>query len=199
MPHARVTTRLLAGAALVLALLGPRGGAAEPPPDRELDTLWADLARKDPVKAHQAIAALVARPAQTVPFLQSKLRPVAAADPRRLARLIEDLDSSRFAVRRRATQELEQVGEPAAALLRQALAGRPSLEVRRHIERLLEAQKTHRLHPPPDQLRLARVVEVLEQIGNPEAGKVLASLAQGAPEALLTCDAQGADAKRAGL
>jgi hypothetical protein len=154
--------------------------------------LWADLARNDPVKAHQAITALVIRTAQTVPFLQSKLRPIPAADPRRLARLIEDLDSRRFSVRQFATQELERMEESAAPSLRQALAGRPSAEMGRRIERILALQKTHRLHPLPGQLRQARAVEVLEQIGNPAARKVLAALAQGAPEALLTRDARGA-------
>jgi hypothetical protein len=76
--------------------------------------------------------------------------------------------------------------------LRKVLADRPSSEMRRRIEHILEVHKKQRLHPPPDQQRLTRAVEVLEQIGNPAAWKVLANLTQGAPEAILTRDAKGA-------
>ena len=183
---------LLRGAFGFLVLLAPGGSKAELRPPRELESLWADLGTDDPAKAHRAITALVAMPAQTVPFLQQRLRPVPAADPRRLTRLIADLDSSRFSVRQKAAQELEWLGEPAGPSLRQALQGRPSSEVRRRIEQILETHKVQRLHPPPGQRRLSRAVEVLEQIGNPGARRLLADLARGAPEATFTRDARGA-------
>jgi hypothetical protein len=106
--------------------------------------------------------------------------------------LIDDLDSSQFPIRQSATHELASLGEPAGPSLRQALTGRPSSELRRRIEHVLETHKAQRLHPPPDQMRLARAIEVLEQIGNPAAQRLLAALAQGTPEATLTRDATGA-------
>jgi hypothetical protein len=109
-----------------------------------------------------------------------------------LIQLIADLDNKRFTVREEATQELEQLGELAEGTLLTALAGRPPIEVRRRIDRILEANKSRRLNPPPDQVRLARAVEVLERIGDPAARKLLATLAQGAPEGPLTRDAEGA-------
>jgi hypothetical protein len=77
-------------------------------------------------------------------------------------------------------------------LLRNALAGQLSLESRRRIERVLETHQTQRLHPSPGQRQLVRAIEVLEQVGTPEARRLLAGLAQGAPAATLTRDAQGA-------
>jgi hypothetical protein len=175
---------------LVPALATPTAG--EPSAARELETLWGNLGTSDPVVVHQAISALVAKPADTVPFLRKRLRPVYPPEAARLARLIADLDSEEFQVRKSATQELERLGEPVESTLRKALANKPSAEMRRRIEQVLETHKRERLNPPPDQLRQARAVEVLEQIGNPAARRLLAELSKGAPRATLTLDAQGA-------
>jgi hypothetical protein len=47
----------------------------------------------------------------------------------------------------------------------------------------------------PDALRHLRAIQVLEQIGSPDARQVLASLAQGAPAAPATRDAAAALAR----
>jgi WD40 repeat protein len=157
-------------------------------PGKALDRLWTDLAGADPAKAYQAIWAMAAGPGQSVPFLQERLRPVAPADPQRVARLIADLDSKQFPVREKAAQELETVGELARPALRRTLAGRRSEEVRRRVGRLLE-----KLDGPvtsPEQLRGLRAIEVLEQIGTPEVRQVLHTLTNGVPEAKLTQEAK---------
>lgn len=177
---------------LVAGLAGSGVRADDTRASKELGTLWTDLGTADPVLADRTIAALVAKPAQTVPFLKERLQPVPRPDPRRLARLMANLDNDRFSVRENATEELERLGEVAEVALRQALAGKPAPEARRRIDRVLETNKRHRLHPPPDQLRLARAVEVLEQIGDPAARQLLATLARGAPAAPVTRDAEGA-------
>jgi hypothetical protein len=173
-----------------VAFLG--GGAADPGVPQELEALWADLATKDPVKADQAIARLTANPAQTVPFLEQRLRPVAAPEPCRVARWLADLDSDEFAVREEAARQLEQMGEVAESFLKQALRGEPSTEVRRRIRGLLETLKGDRLFPPGERLRAARAVEVLERVGNRAARRHLATLAAGAAEAALTVEAKSA-------
>jgi hypothetical protein len=81
------------------------------------------------------------------------------------------------------------VAEPA---LTRALANDPSPEARRRIEQLLHQVTEERLYPTADQLRAVRAVEVLERIGSPQARRVLAALAGGAPQAQLTVEAQTA-------
>jgi HEAT repeat protein len=175
---------------------GGRPRAAAPSP-RELEALWADLSGEDAAKAYRAVWALAAAPEQAVPFLQARLRPAVAADPDpRVARLITDLDDPRFAIREKATQELAKLGKSAGPALRQVLDNSPSPEVRRRAEGLFK--KMGRQTPPPEQLRLLRAVEALEQMGTPPARQVLERLAGGAPEAEVTQDAKAALGRLAG-
>jgi hypothetical protein len=167
-------------------------GADEPRAARELESLWADLGTDDPVKADRTIAALVAQPAQTVAFLKRRLQPAPAPGRCQLARLLADLDSERFEERQKATQELERFAEAVEPALRQALQDQPSLEAGRRIQRLLEQVRTERLQPSPDRRRAVRAVEVLEQIGDPQARQTLATLAGGAAVAQLTTEAKTA-------
>jgi hypothetical protein len=170
----------------------PGASAAAPPASKELDRLWADLGADDPVKVDQAMTTLVARPAQTLAFLRQRLRPAATADPRRLAEWLSALDSNKFAVREKATQELEKLREVIEPDLNKALGRGPSAEARRRIEGLLEKEKGDRLFPPAERVRSVRAIEVLERIGDGEARRLLATLAGGAPNASLTLEARTA-------
>jgi hypothetical protein len=174
----------------VTALIGPAAGARST--GRELETLWTDLTTRDTVVAQQTIAAFVARGEAAVAFLGKRLGPVSRPQTERLARLIADLDSDEYPVRESATRELERLGPLAESALRQALGRELSLEARRRIEQVLQTHRSERLHLPADQLRLARAVEILEQIASSPARRVLEKCAQGAPEALLTREAKGA-------
>jgi RNA polymerase sigma factor (sigma-70 family) len=156
----------------------------------ELEKLWGDLASADAKAAYQAIAALAAAPGQAAPFLGERLRPAAAPDAKRVARLIADLDSKEFAARQKATAALEKLGALVVAPLRAALAKRPALEAAQRIEKLLDVVASQ--PQPPEKLRDLRAVEALEYIATPHARAVLRALAQGAPGARLTRDAQAA-------
>jgi RNA polymerase sigma factor (sigma-70 family) len=156
------------------------------------EALWADLASADAAQGYRAMRAL-AGAEQGVSLLREKVRPAAAVDPRRLTRLVADLDDDEFDVREKAAQELESLGELAAPALRQALTGRPSAEVRRRAETLLAAP--HEL--TAEQLRGLRAVEVLERARSAEARPVLESLAAGAAAARLTQEAKSALARLA--
>jgi hypothetical protein len=156
-----------------------------------LEQLWAELATNDPVKADRVMTHLVARPAQTVPFLRRRLRPV-TVDGQRVALWLAELDSNQYEIRLRASNALEDLSEAVEPELRKALAGKPSLEVRRRIERLLKQVRGERLSPSAQRRRAVSAIEVLERIGNAEAREVLAALARGAPTAALTVDAKGA-------
>src|SRR5205814_854896 len=102
-------------------------GAAEPagapPDDAGREQLWADLASDDAAAAFRAVRALAKHPDRAVPFLAGKVKPVAAADPARVAKLIADLDSPVYAARAAASRELRKLGELAEPALEAALAG----------------------------------------------------------------------------
>jgi hypothetical protein len=151
---------------------------------KEFEALWTDLASGDAARAHRAILALASSPDRAVAFLKDRLRPVETPDPRRLAPLLTALDSTDFAEREQAVRELEGLGFAAEPALRRALKGKPSPEMRRRVEWLLE-----RLGGTPT-LRAVRGIEALELIGTAEARLHLHMLAQGAPAARLTQEAK---------
>jgi RNA polymerase sigma factor (sigma-70 family) len=159
-------------------------------PARDLDALWTDLAGKDAARAFDAIRKLSVSPDQAVTLLKGRVRPATPADPKRLARLVGDLDSDRFEVRRQAQSELAGLGELAEPALRKALAGDPSLEVRQRVEQLLDNLSGQA--PQAGHLRELRAVELLELMGSSEARQLLQALAKGAPEARLTREARSA-------
>jgi RNA polymerase sigma factor (sigma-70 family) len=152
--------------------------------------LWDDLADNDAVRAGRAIRLLTAMPGQAVPVLRDRCKPVTKPDAERLKQLIADLDSDRFAVREKATRELEQLGELAEPALRDALSGRAGTEGRTRIAAVLDKVSSPEL--VPERLRVVRAVEVLERIGNPEARRVLEALAGGAAGARPTREAAAA-------
>lgn len=150
----------------------------------QIDSLWADIDGADAVKAYRAIRTLATAPKASVMLLKKHLRPVKPADAKQAARLIADLDSDEFAVRDKAMKELEKLGDRAATELRKALASKPTLEVKRRIEQLLEKQNG------VEQIRMVRALETLERIGTPEARELCAELADGVPDAPLTREAR---------
>jgi hypothetical protein len=160
---------------------------------KELGALWLALTGPSS-EAFRAVFTLAAAPALVVPFFQHHLKPIAAVDEVRITQLIADLDSNQFAVRHKATQTLEECAELAESALQRKLQTDPSQEVRRRIGLLLD-----RLKSPPfgERLRALRAVEVLESIGTPDAEHLLRTLAQGAPEALLTREAKASLARLA--
>jgi WD40 repeat protein len=154
--------------------------------DKTVAALWDDLADSDAHKAHRAIWGLVAVPGEAVAMLRRSLRPVVSAEDR-MKRLIADLDSGEFAIREKATQELETMADQARPALEALLQRKPSPEARRRAEQLVEAAY---LPSAPGQLRALRAIEVLELIASPEAQEVLTTLARGLPTARLTQEAK---------
>ena len=176
--------------ALLWDLRGPR----RPPQPFDREKCWQALADVDAATAYQAIVDLSADPQQAVPLLRQRLQPVRSPDPRRLARLLADLDSDRFEIREKATKQIEEIGELAKPALQKARTGKPSLEMRRRVEQILvNVEPGH----SPKQLRALRAVEVLEYIGTPAARRVLETLADGAAEARLTREAKASLARLA--
>lgn len=121
-----------------------------------------------------------AAPNITIPFLRKHLQPALVVGADRLARLIADLDSDEFAVREKATAELEKLGERALPAYRKALADKPSLESRRRLEELQTKSQADWSNVSGERLRSLRAIEALEFAGTKEACEVLAQLAAGA-------------------
>jgi WD40 repeat protein len=147
------------------------------------DALWEELADEDGSTAYRAVRALANRPA-TVPLLRDRLKQAAAGDrfnddPKRVAKLIADLDSDQFPVRDNSQKAIRTLGRLAVPALRTALANKPSAEAKRHLQDLLdEATKGP---PPLEVLRVGRAMESLELIGGPEAREALEVLAKDVP------------------
>jgi hypothetical protein len=175
--------------ALVWDLRGvPGEGRPSSGAGADLNRLWDDLADSDAARADEALRALAASPESAVPFLKKRLSPTKSVDAERIKRLIADLDSEEFTVRQKAGRELEQFGELAEPLLRDAEAGEMSREARRRLEQVIN--KLHEAVPSTKALRALRAVEALEWIGTSEARQLLQGLAKGAPEAQLTQEAK---------
>jgi RNA polymerase sigma factor (sigma-70 family) len=163
---------------------GPRAGTRTA---REQAALAADLSSSDAAKAYRALCLLARSPGRALSLVKQFLRPVRAADANRVARLLDDLNSDRFATRRRAMRELTALGSSAEPALRRALRAQPaSVEVVRRIERLLK--KLEDLSS--GRLRAIRALELLEQVDTPEARQFLEALARGAEGAWLTREAK---------
>jgi len=154
---------------------------------KEIDALWGVLASDDAGQAYTAMNKLMASSNRAVARARERFRPVAAPD---LPRLIDDLDSGQFDVRRRSRAELADLGEGAVAALQKRLAEKPSLEVQRQIEELLTRIEQRRGELSPEALCALRAIEVLERIGTPPARQMLEKLAAGADGARLTREAR---------
>jgi WD40 repeat protein len=155
---------------------------------KDADKLWAELAG-EASRAYQALGTLAVSAETVLPLFRKRLQPIAPPEPKYVARLIANLDDNDFAVREEASRALEKLDELAAAALREALAGKPSAEVRRRANRLLERLQSFRV-PSPEVLRGLRALELLEQMGTPEATELVKTLTQGVPDSRLTQEAK---------
>jgi WD40 repeat protein len=156
----------------------------------DLLRLWTDLGAEEEATAFRAVDRLVEAPRQTLPWLAKRLRPVSTED---IDRLLGDLDSPSFARRQEAMAELQRREFAAQPALQRGLEGKPSLELRRRVELLL--QKLDRPMTEPSVLRAWRSLAVLEQLGSEEAKALLERLARGSPHAHLSQQARAALAR----
>jgi hypothetical protein len=156
---------------------------------KELDGLWADLGG-EAEKAYPAVWRLSASPGQSLSYLGEKLRPVGEPDAKRVTKLIGDLASEDFAVRKAATAELEKLGPLAAPALGKSLADDLDVDVQLRIRALLS--KADAAEPSGERLRLVRAVQAVEGVGTAEGKALLDKLAAGAESAHLTVEAKQA-------
>ena len=162
---------------------------AAPLAKQEWQALWEDLASDDAAKAYAAMVRMTADAPTTIAALKERLRPLRPADPERLARLFQELDSDEFAVREAASRDLEKLGDVVGPAVRKMLARADlSLELRRRVETIaasLDDISGARLRP-------LRAIEVLEMLGTAEAVALLKELAAGASGSRFTEQAKAA-------
>jgi WD40 repeat protein len=171
----------------------PRAERLEAAEERQC---WEDLAGTDAARAVRALSRFRAAPLQALALVREHVRPAVAPAAATLERWIKDLDSSEFAVRERATAELAKLGELAEPALKKALESRPSPEVAKRIERLLDNLKDEQVLSSGEGLRGLRAVELLERLADPNADKLLQALSEGAAGARLTREARAALERR---
>jgi WD40 repeat protein len=155
-----------------------------------IEALWTDLIGDDAGKAAKSILTLASSSNESVAYLSENLKPAALPDAKKLAGWIADLNSNSFQTRSKAIAELDKLGDLALPALNKAIESNLPLETRRRIEPLIEKLTTSVLNA--EQIRVVRAMQVLERIGSPEARTLLEALAQGAPGALTTREAQAA-------
>ncbi len=154
----------------------------------EVRQAWKNLGDADPAKAFAAVADLADRPGQAVALLKERIHPVAPTPTEEVRRLVAALDDEDFQAREAADRKLAVLGPVARPVLREALGKRPSEEVRKRLERLLDEQRP----PSEDVLRGQRAVRVLAWAGTTEARDFLGVLGSGDPAAPLTQEAAAA-------
>jgi RNA polymerase sigma factor (sigma-70 family) len=165
-----------------------RPPSAVPFTSAEATGLWQALDDPKATAAFAAMRRLLVRPGPAVALLREWLKPARTIDEKVLRQLLRDLDADGFAVRDRASAELELVADRAAPALRKALEAKPSGEVKRRIGQLLESTNPG----GPGRRRELRAVEVAERIGTAEARHLLETWRGGDKSALLTQEARAA-------
>src|SRR5262249_20077768 len=127
---------------------------------RELDEAWSALEAADGKTAYAAMSKLMAAPADALALLQKQLKPTRGKvlDDETVARWVSDLDHRRFERREQAMRDLESAGKRAEKALRKALEGKPSAELKRRVQQLLDKLEVQT--PTQETMRPTRAVEV---------------------------------------
>jgi WD40 repeat protein len=185
--------RLISGGDDGTALVWDRPRLADPGRDtsasaEDLEARWKDLSAADAGEAFRAARGLYASPDRAVGLAGRRLKPAPVLDPATVARRIADLRSEDFSARERAGRELGAIGECVGPQLRKALEEERDPEARRRLDDLIGRLAE-------DERQAVRAVEVLEWVGTPDARRLLAGLAAGAPDARLTREAKAALAR----
>jgi hypothetical protein len=174
--------------ALVWDLFGLRDGKKkrEPLSPAQLRACWTDMGSADAARAHRALGRLIGDSEHALAFLETQFTVAPVLDEKKVASLIGDLDSGKFAVREAAARELDKLAEAAVPAYRKAPAEQPSVEQRRRLEGLLAK------HAESPQRRAVRAIEALELAGTPAAKQLIVRLTKGEPELRLTQEAKRA-------
>lgn len=172
----------------------PEKKVAPPLTDKRLEEIWTGFTRQGIVGvrgSYRDAHLLAAAPEQALKLLKERVKPspaMDAAERKTIETYLGDLDSEEFDRREKATLELIKLGSRARPTIQARLDGElKSLEVRRRLERIMEKLKGGL---SPEEQRGLRALEVLEQIGTPEAKQLMRTIGEGEPGVPLTRDAR---------
>jgi WD40 repeat protein len=167
------------------------GSTCTPLSQAHLTRCWQALASDDPRAAFAAVGMLRANPTQALSFLGPRLKPVDEAELQPVRRLVADLDSDDFPPREQASIRLRrQVRGEWMPLLDHYFTDKPAVELSQRLRQVLHRAGWFPFSP--GMLRRLRAVHLLEEIGTPEAVRILARLGKGDPFAPLTGAARDA-------
>jgi hypothetical protein len=170
---------------------------AKPLDEKGRAAAWHDLTSADGARGWAAVWALADDPG-AVAVLKDRLRPRPPLPAIEFDELLTDLDAAEFAVRTAAAEKLGAAGEGVVGQLRDALKRDLSAEQRAAVGRLIRVWETAGRRPPAgERLRVVRAVAALELAATADARKLLADLAAGPPDALVTREAKQALARGA--
>jgi hypothetical protein len=178
----KTTTSMLA--VMLLGLTRSLAADAAPPSSADAETqqrlegCWAELAGSDPIQALAALLTMADEPEAAVKLVAARVKPV-RANPKQIDLWIADLDSPHFAARTRASAELEWIVDFAQPQLRKALENQPSLELKRRLERVLEALPSGGESSFPARVQAVRAIAFLEHVGSEDARRLLQTLTAG--------------------
>jgi WD40 repeat protein len=161
----------------VFGLWTDKAADAAPLAENELPALWARLREGEAEQTRSVLARLMRNPTVSAPFLKQRLLSRKEIETPRLRAWIADLDDADFQKRETASRELAKHLPAAEPLLKECLANKPSLEVRRRIENLLALVESHPLSE--ETIRDLRALEVMEYFGLTVFEDVAQQLADG--------------------
>ncbi len=154
------------------------------------ESCWELLGQPDAKLAGRAMRVLARAPSRTVSFLATRLKPIGPASENQIKNWVRALDNKSFQLRETAAANLSAHFEVAEGQLKELLINQTSPEVKRRLQILLKACGLGEL--AKGQLQTLRGIELLENLGSPEARAILAQLASGDPRLSTTREASAA-------
>jgi WD40 repeat protein len=159
--------------------------------DQELlRNYWEEFGGQQHETTDGMMRVFVSKPDLATAFLTGQLQPVEKADAKVIATLIEQLESNRFPVREKAARDLARLGDVVVKELRRAQERAKDEDLKMRIESILNQIDSPFL--TGDRLRAYRGIEILQRLNTAESKALLKKIAQGAPDAFLTREAQAA-------
>jgi hypothetical protein len=195
-------TRLLSGGEDGKILVWELAGAAVAKPraplepvaqEKEWQAAWHALGG-GAEESYRAMEQFRADPDSWLMFLDARLEPLFTMKQRLISLLLK-LESEKFNVRQKVSEEMEKLGELTIPFLEEKLQEQLTLETKRRIERVITRVTPADPEAPSMFLRLWRAIEILEALATPSARATLLRMSRETPDARIRREAEAALAR----